>query len=184
MNITVYCGAKIGNNPAFASEAYALGAWMAREGHALVWGSGDTGLMGAVAEGVLENGGHAIGVIPRFLEDLETPFPTDFDGRLVKEFTDDLAVRRTRMIDLGDAFVALPGGPGTLDEISEVIGFAKLDMMNRPIILMNVNGFYDTLVAFIDNMVVHGFIPQRVRDAVLVASSAAEVAALLEKQGI
>ena len=74
--------------------------------------------------------------------------------------------------------------PRALDEISEVIGFAKLDMMSRPIVLMNVDGFYDSLVAFIDNMVVHGFISQKVRDAVLVANSAAEVAALLEKQDI
>lgn len=184
MNITVYCGAAMGDDPAFERETHQLGTWMAQNGHRLIWGCGDTGLMGAVSDGVLNAGGFATGVIPHFLEDLETPHQHNFDGRLTKELVENLSVRRDRMIELGDAFVALPGGPGTLDEISEVIGFAKLDMMNRPIILMNVNGFYDSLVAFIDNMVAHGFIPQKVRDAVLVANSAAEVAALLEKQGI
>ena len=179
MKITVYCGAASGSNPAFAQEALALGTWMAQQNHLLVWGCGDTGLMGAVSEGVLDNGGRAIGVIPRFLQETERPCPHDYQGRLVKEIVEDMPTRRSRMIELGEAFVALPGGPGTLDEISEVIAIAKFDLLRRPIILMNVNDYYNALITQLDAMVAHTFILPDVRKRISVAANAAEVAALL-----
>lgn len=179
MKITVYCGATPGDNSAFFQEAHALGAWIAHSGHTLVWGCGDVGLMGAVARGVLDAGGCAIGVIPRFLQEQEMPCADDYDGRLTKEITEDMSSRRNRMIELGEAFVALPGGPGTLDEISEVISFAKFDMIRRPIILMNVNGYYDALIAQLDTMVSHEFIEPIVRARISVAANTAEVATLL-----
>lgn len=179
MNITVYCGAAMGDDPAYEREALAFGEWIANEGHLLVWGCGDMGLMGAVSNGVLENGGKAVGVIPQFLEDWEVPCPHDHGGRLVKEITQDMATRRKRMIELGEAFVALPGGPGTLDEVSEVLSMAKFDLLKRPIILMNVNGYYNNLVAQLDAMTEHAFITQEVRDRVQVAANAVEAARLL-----
>lgn len=179
MNITVYCGAAPSNNPSFEREARALGTWMAQEGHTLVWGCGDTGLMGAVSEGVLENGGRAIGIIPRFLQEWEKPHPSDFDGRLVREITEEMTTRRLRMIELGEVFVALPGGTGTLEELSEVTARMKFDEGVPSLILMNVDGFYDPLIAQFDAFLNAGLMTVDVRRRILSAANAAEVVQLL-----
>ncbi len=179
MKITVYCGATPGNDPSFMQEAHALGAWMAHECHVLVWGCGDTGLMGAVSDGVLDAGGNAIGVIPHFLQETEAPCPHNYNGRLVKEIVDDMPTRRNRMLELGEAFVALPGGMGTLDEISEAIALAKFDMLKRPLIVMNAHGCYDALLQAFADMVEQGFMAHELLDRISVATNAAEVAALL-----
>lgn len=179
MKITVYCGATSGNDPAFAREAHALGSWMAAAGHTLIWGCGDTGLMGAVSDGVLDAGGRAIGVIPHFLQESEAPCPHDHGGRLTKEIVKDMSVRRNRMIELGEAFVALPGGTGTLDEISEVIALAKLALLDRPIIVMSIGGYYDALGLMLASMVDHGFMTSETRERIAFTANADETIKLL-----
>lgn len=175
MNITVYCGANPGNDPAFALAARELGAWIGRSGHTLVWGGGGTGLMGAVATAALEEGGSAIGVIPDFLMELETP-PAGFTNYQV---TATMAQRRTRMIELADAFVALPGGPGTLEEISEIVSLLKLERLEKPLVLLNINGYFGSLVATYRTMVEQGFMPAALMERLQLADSAEQVIRML-----
>ncbi|MBQ9272746.1 MAG: TIGR00730 family Rossman fold protein [Mogibacterium sp.] len=119
MNITVYCGAAEGMDPEFAARARELGAWMAKHGHVLVYGAGNSGMMGAVSDSLIENGGSAIGVTPEFFV-LAEETRSDLDEVIL---ADDMSTRRNWMIEHGDAFIALPGGMGTLDEITEVMTY-------------------------------------------------------------
>ncbi|MDO4503034.1 MAG: TIGR00730 family Rossman fold protein [Coriobacteriia bacterium] len=177
MNITVYCGAATGNDPAYLQAAQELGEWIGRNGHTLVWGGGGTGLMGAVANAALAAGAPAIGVIPDFLLELETP-PAGFTNYQV---TTTMAERRTRMIELADAFVALPGGPGTLEELSEVMALIKLRRCAKPLILANINGYYEPLAATYQTMVDHGFIPAEILSHLQLASSIQDLTKLLSE---
>ena len=151
MNITVYCGAHEGNDPAFVQAARELGAWMAANGHRLVYGSGKDGMMGAVSHALLEGGGEATGVTPAFF--IEAEETRDDLTELV--VTENMQVRRRVMIERGDAYIALPGGTGTVDEISEVIALKRLGLLgeiNKPVMFYNVNGYYDKLFEFYDRM--------------------------------
>ena len=177
MNITVYCGAAAGNDPAFAEAARELGAWMAGHGHDLVYGAGSTGLMGTVARAVLDGGGQAVGVIPEFLVHVEPPVADLTELHVVHTMFE----RKNLMIDFGDAFVALPGGSGTLEEISEIFSRLKLGYLSAPCILLNVHGFYDPLAAMLDRMVAEGLFPQGARDLVSFPATVEEAAALIEK---
>ena len=127
MNIAVYCGSASGNRPSFTEGAKALGSWIAQNGHTLVYGGSRTGLMGATADAVLAGGGKVIGVIPdvKLIQERRHPGLTECIE------TKDMAERKQKMIELADAYVALPGGPGTLDEISEVICLARLGIENK-----------------------------------------------------
>ena len=180
MNITIYCGANAGDSPAYTKEAKKLGAWIGEHNHTLVWGAGAIGLMGAVAYGTLDAGGSAIGVIPDFIKELEPPPAEFYSGRFQLEITENLTSRRVRMMELGDVFVALPGGSGTLDELSEVIALMKFGIITEPLILMSVEGFYAPLAAQLDAMVEHGFMTPDARAKIFVAKDAAEVAELIE----
>lgn len=175
MNITVYCGAAAGNDPAFAQAARDLGAYIGRNGHTLVWGGGGTGLMGTVANAALNAGALAVGVIPDFLLELETP-PTGFTNF---EVTTNMADRRTRMIELGHAFVALPGGPGTLEEVSEIVALIKLNRMSKPLFLLNANGYFAPLMATYQAMVDHGFLQPHVLDHLQLVDSVDQLATRL-----
>lgn len=175
MNVTVYCGAAFGDDPDYEKTARELGAWIVDRGHRLVWGGGATGLMGAVSLTVLKAGGEATGVIPEFLMEIERP-PEGFENL---EVVDTIATRRSRMIELGDAFIALPGGTGTLEEMSEVTSLLKLGVMDAPCVLLNVNGYYEPLMAAYDAMVEHGFMPAQARNRLVAASSIRELEELL-----
>lgn len=176
MNICVYCGASEGNDPAYASAARKLGAWIASSGHGLVFGAGGTGLMGAVGRAAIEGGAHAVGVIPEFLKAIEEPLE-GLDEVIV---TDDMASRRLKMIELSDAFVALPGGPGTVEELSEIMSLKKLGRLDGPLVLLNINGFYDTLIAAYDKQVKTGFSTPQVRAHLSAVASVEELASVLD----
>ncbi len=156
MNITVYCGAAEGKDPEFIARARELGAWMAGEGHTLIYGAGNSGMMGAVSDALMEGGGRAVGVTPRFFI-LAEETRSDLAEVVI---SDDMAERRKWMIEHGDAFIALPGGMGTLDEITEVMTYKRLGLLgkvNKPVMIYNVNGYYDRFFSFLDDMLDQGF---------------------------
>ena len=166
MNITVYCGAAEGMDSEFIARARELGAWMAANGHTLVYGAGNSGLMGAVSDALIEGGGAAIGVTPQFFVLAEETR----DDLAEVVISDDMSTRRNWMIDNGDAFIALPGGMGTLDEITEVMTYKRLGLLgkvNKPVMIYNVNGYYDRLFSFLDDMRNQGFCRQLDRDNVI-----------------
>ena len=182
MNITVYCGANFGKDPLFAEKARELGIWMARNGHRLVYGAGDVGMMGAVSNAVLENGGEVIGVTPDFFVMAEEIHPNLTDLRISR----DMPERRSIMIEEGDAFIALPGGTGTLDEISEVMSLRRLGLLGdriRPVMLYNVNGYYDNLLAFFDRMADEEFFRKSDREAVHEVRSIEDIEKVLASAG-
>lgn len=141
MNITVYLGAYEGNDPALRSAVEALGTWIGKSGNCLVYGGSKSGLMGVLAKSVISAGGNAIGVEPEFFvaEELQ------YDELTELIVTKDMSERKAKMIELGDAFIALPGGTGTLEEISEIISKISLRHLDAPCIIFNHKGFYDGL---------------------------------------
>jgi uncharacterized protein (TIGR00730 family) len=153
--ICVYCGSSPGTDPAFVETARALGKILAENHVRLVYGGGSIGLMGALARAVVENGGEATGIIPEFLTAKERPL------RLAQEqiVTRDMHERKRTMFDRADAFVALPGGLGTLEELVEQMTWAQLGRHKKPILIANINGFWNPLVALIDHMRKLGLVP-------------------------
>ena len=146
--ICVYCGSGPGTDPAFVEAARRFGQLLALDGVGLVYGGGSRGLMGAVATSVLDHGGHVTGIIPEFLQDREKTL------RRAQEviITPDMHVRKQTMFDRADAFVALPGGIGTLEELVEQLTWAQLGRHKKPILILNVKGFWDPLCALLDHM--------------------------------
>lgn len=136
-----------------------LGRILAREGVGLVYGGGGTGLMGAVADGALDEGGHVLGVLPRFMQEIEWGHPGLSELVLVETMHE----RKRIMIESADAIVSLPGGSGTLEELSEVITLKRLGMYTGPIVIVNTDGFYDPLLAFFDRAVRENFMDDRHR---------------------
>ena len=182
MNITVYCGAAEGNDPEYIARARELGAWMAEKGHRLIYGAGNSGMMGAVSDALIEGGGEAIGVTPQFFV-LAEETRTDLTEVVI---ADDMSTRRNWMIEHGDAFIALPGGMGTLDEISEVMTYKRLGLLgelNKPVMLYNVNGYYDRFFSFLDDMLEQGFCRQLDRDNVIEVTCLEDIARALECVG-
>ena len=171
MNISVYCGASVGNNELYIDAAKSLGKWIAENGHTLVFGGGKAGLMGAIADEVLKHNGKAIGIIPTFLEERELSHPNL--TRL--EIVNSMSERKNRMIELGNCYIALPGGPGTLEEITEVISWARIGQHQNPCILLNVDGYYDKLKGFYADMVTNGFLKESDHRGMLFADSIEEL---------
>jgi uncharacterized protein (TIGR00730 family) len=153
-SVCVYCGSNAGGDPAYAAQAKALGARLAAEKLALVYGGGNVGLMGIVADAVLANGGEAIGVIPQQLVDWEVAHK----GVTRLEVVDSMHARKARMFDLSDGFVALPGGFGTLDEMFEMLTWRQLGLGDKPCAFLDVNGFWQPLMAMLDTMVRERFL--------------------------
>ena len=154
MKITVFCGANNGKSESYIKNATELGEWIADNNHTLVYGGGKIGLMGVIADTVLENRGKVIGIMPQFLVDREISHTGITEFIIVNDMSD----RKTKLVDLGDVFIALPGGPGTLEEISQVISWVRVGKKDVPCILMNINGYYDFLEQYFDKMVVEGFL--------------------------
>lgn len=171
--ICVFCGASPGRDPAHATFARAVGGALAGRGIGLVYGGGRVGLMGALADGALDAGGEVDGVIPRRLVDRELAHP---GVRL--HLVDTLHERKARMAELSDAFVALPGGLGTLEELAEVLSWAQLELHLKPVGLLDPTGYYDPLVAFLDRAEAEGFLGAAHRDLLVVE---AEIESLLER---
>ncbi|MBR7926723.1 TIGR00730 family Rossman fold protein [Aerococcaceae bacterium zg-ZUI334] len=171
MKVTIYCGASTGRNPIYSERTTELALWMSENHYDLVYGGGNVGLMGIMADTVIENGGRAIGVMPTFLVEREIAHQ-NLSELIVVE---DMPQRKAKMMMLGDAFIALPGGPGTLEEISEVISWARIGQNDKPCVLFNINGYFDQLKAMFDHMVAEDFLSQSDRDNVLFSDDILEI---------
>ena len=153
-SLCVYCGAAFGGDPAFAAAATRFGEILAARKIRLIYGGGSVGLMGTLARSVMSHGGAVTGIIPGFLRDREVMLKTVPD--LV--VTDDMHERKRLMFDRADAFVALPGGIGTLDELVEMMSWSQLGRHAKPIVLANLHGFWNPLIALIEHMESEGFL--------------------------
>ena len=153
-SVCVFCGSNPGNEPVYAAGARAMGAEIARRGLVLVYGGGAVGLMGIVANAALEAGGEVHGVIPRALREKEV----GHYGLTRLEVVETMHIRKARMAELSDAFIAMPGGIGTFEELFEIWTWGQLGIHSKPLAFLNVAGFYDPLAAFLDNTVEAGFL--------------------------
>ena len=167
-HVAVYSGSAAGTDPAYLAEAHALGAAIARSGFGLVYGGANSGLMGAVADAALAAGAEVIGVLPEVLSGREIAHP----GLTRLELVPSMHERKARMVELADAFLVLPGGYGTLDELLEVITWAQLRIHSKPCILINTLGYWDGLLAFLDTAVASGFLKPQYRALMRVVESA------------
>jgi uncharacterized protein (TIGR00730 family) len=174
--ICVYCGSGPGSDPAFVAAARTFGAILADNGIGLVYGGGSVGLMGELANAVLDRGGEVIGIIPTFLENREHANPR---GELI--VTRDMHERKQRMFDEADAFVALPGGVGTLEEVVEQMTWAQLGRHEKPILLANIKKFWDPLCALLDHMEELQFIRPGLAVDYLVAEQVDDILPILKK---
>ena len=175
MNITVYLGACEGNDPTLREAVGKLGTWIGRSGNTLVYGGSKSGLMGVLARSVIASGGEAIGVEPAFFvrEELQYEELT----RLI--VTEDMQERKAKMIELGDAFIALPGGTGTLDEISEIMCAVSLEHLDAPCIIYDHNGFYEGLKLLLGKMREYGLSTEQRQKRIYFAESIDEITDIL-----
>ncbi|CAI8921736.1 MULTISPECIES: TIGR00730 family Rossman fold protein [Pseudomonas] len=170
-SVCVFCGASTGVNPAYREAAIALGQAIAERGLTLVYGGGAVGLMGIVADAAMAAGGEVIGIIPEALKNAEI----GHTGLTRLEVVDGMHARKARMAELSDAFVALPGGLGTLEELFEVWTWGQLGYHAKPLGLLDVNGFYSKLGSFLDHVVEEGFVRPQHRAMLQLADSPAEL---------
>ncbi len=152
-SLCVFCGSKAGTDPAFSTAAAGLGRLMAERGVRLVYGGGGIGLRGVLSDAVLERGGEVLGVIPEFLVPYEVANPNLTETAI----TGSMHERKQRMFELADGFVVLPGGLGTLDEAIEVITWKQLQLHAKPVVVVNVGGYWDPLAALVDGVIAGGF---------------------------
>lgn len=152
--VCVFCGSREGEDPDFVAEAYALGQKMAKRNLELVFGGGSVGLMGQVANGILDHGGKAHGVIPEHLLRKEV----GHQSLTALHITNSMHERKALMEELSDAFIALPGGFGTLEELFETITWIQLNLHRKPLVVLNINGYYNELIDFVNTAVRQGFI--------------------------
>lgn len=158
-NIAVFCGSNTGVSPIFKQAAHELGSKLAEKNIGLVYGGAKVGLMGAVADSVLENGGRAVGVLPAFLKAKELEHAGLSEILLVETMHE----RKAKMYELSDAIVSLPGGFGTLDETFEFLTWGQLSLHNKPVGLLNIGGYYDKLIEFIEVAIRSGFVKPEYR---------------------
>ena len=175
MNITVYLGANKGNDDSLERAAKELGQWICDSGHALVYGGSKTGLMGILAESAVESGGKVTGVEPEMFIQSEV----QYDGVTELIVTKDFPERKRKMIELGDAFIAFPGGTGTLEEIAEVMSQIALQQLDAPCILYNLNGYYDGLKALLFHMIEMGLSTEERQKQIYFAENLADIKAIL-----
>ena len=185
-SVCVYCGSSPGRDEIYANAEHLLGRSIARAGLRLVYGGGTKGIMGAVAEGALKAGGKVTGIIPRFLINKEAT-ETALDRLDELLITDNMHERKHRMFEKSDAFVALPGGIGTVEEIVEIMTWGQLGHHRKPIVFGNINGFWDPMLSLLDHMAAEGFIhtakrvqplvindPEAIVAAIMVAGSSVD----------
>lgn len=173
-SIAVFCASSPGFDAVWTQRAYGVGEYLASQNISLVYGGGQVGLMGAVANGALANQGKVIGVIPHFLNSKEI----GHSGVTELIAVDNMHQRKTLMNDLSEGFIALPGGYGTMEELFEVITWGQLGLHQKPVGLLNINGFYNHLIAFVESMVDAGLLNKQNQEMLLVGESIEE---LLEK---
>ena len=174
-SVSVFCGSRSGHNPIFASAASHLGTLLAREKIKLIYGAGNIGLMGVVADACLAANGHVIGVIPTKLVEKEVAHK----GLSELFVVDSMHERKALMASKSEAFIALPGGFGTCDELFEILTWAQLGIHHNPIGILNTAGFFDPLLAWIDQMIEQGFVKPKFRQLLLVATKPDELLELI-----
>jgi uncharacterized protein (TIGR00730 family) len=162
-SVCVYCGSNFGTDPIYTDAAKAMGRTLAERGLRLVYGGGQVGLMGVVADACIDAGGEVTGVIPDFLHHKEIAHPRVQDMHIVKSMHE----RKLMMADHADAFIAMPGGLGTLEELFEVWTWSQLGRHKKPVALLNMNGYWAKLTGFLDHMRDEGFVEGRHRDMLL-----------------
>ena len=177
MNITVYLGANEGNDPFLKETVRELGAWIGTNGNTLVYGGSKSGLMGELAESVLQAGGKVIGVEPQFF--IDAGFMYDEITELIT--TKDMSERKAKMIELGEAFIAFPGGTGTLEEITEVMSKVSLKHLDAPCILYNLNGYYDSLKQLLEHMIEMDLSSAEKQEGIYFAEDLEEIQRILDK---
>ena len=175
MNITVYLGANEGNNPLLKRAVKELGTWIGQSGNALIYGGSKSGLMGALADSVLNAGGNVTGVEPQFF--IENEFQHEGITKLI--VTKDMSERKNKMIELGNAFIAFPGGTGTLEEITEIMSKVSLKQLNAPCIVYNLNGYYDGLKAMLKHMIDMGLSSEERQKGIYFAESLEQIIDIL-----
>lgn len=169
--IAVYCGASMGNEKAYQEATVHLGNYLVEHDYELVYGGGGLGLMGLLAEQVLDNGGQVHGIMPHKLVEREVAFDKLTDLTVV----DNMAQRKQMMLDLSDGCIALPGGPGTLEEIIEAFSWARIGENNNPCVFYNVKGYYDPLKIMFDQMTEKGFLTSEDHQKLLFSDSLDEI---------
>lgn len=169
--IALYCGSRAGNNPIYLEKAIQLAEGMADHGFGLVYGGASIGLMGEVANAVISRGGEAVGVIPEFMLDYEIAHNSLTELHVVRSMHE----RKAMMAERASAFVALPGGLGTFEEILEIATWGQLNQHQKPMMLYNVNGFYNALIAQLDHAVQEGFLPPQHRAKLIVCEHAQQI---------
>lgn len=179
-SICVFSGSSFGQDPAFERAAGILGSTIAERGYTLVYGGASVGLMGSLAEAALTSGGKVVGVLPRALSELEIAHTSLTELHVVES----MHARKTMMADIADAFIAMPGGLGTLEETFEVWTWTQLGIHTKPIGFLNVEGYFDDLFAFLDHSVSSGFVKPKHREMAIVSSAAAELLDRLESADI
>lgn len=176
-SVCVYCGSGLGRDPRHEADARALGEILARNDVGLVYGGGGMGLMGTVARSVLENGGHVTGIIPEFLINRERMLD-DVQELITVE---DMHTRKRLMFEKADAFVALPGGIGTLEELVEQLTWAQLGRHKKPILVANLHGYWEPLLSMLEHMTAHDFIRETLWVPYLIADRVENILPELEK---
>ncbi len=175
MNIVVYLGAYTGNDVSLKNAVIKLGEWIGKSGNSLVYGGSKTGLMGVIAQSVLEAGGNVTGVEPQFFVDNEL----QCEGLTQLIVTKDMPERKTKMIELGDAFIAFPGGTGTLEEIAEVMSLVSLGRLDAPCILYNLDDYYTSLKHLLDQMITKGLSTKERQKGIYFVDTLSEIKELL-----
>jgi len=168
--IAVYCGSSKGIDPIYENEAKVLAALLIKNDYGLVYGGGSIGLMGVLADEMMAQGGEVIGIIPKKIYDWEV----GHTGITKLVVVRDMHERKARMAKLADGFIALPGGIGTLEEIIEILTWKQLGYHQKPCVIVNTNGYYDPLIAFLDQAIYSGFLKDKFRNDLLIANNADE----------
>ncbi len=174
--IALYCGSRAGNKPIYRNTAIELAQHIATQGFGIVYGGASIGLMGQVADTVLEHGGEVVGVIPEFMLDYEIAHGQLTELHIVKSMHE----RKALMAERASAFIALPGGLGTFEEILEIATWGQLNQHQKPMIIYNVNRFYDALIAQLDHAVEEGFLPPQHRAKLIICENPEQISSVIK----
>ncbi len=174
--IALYCGSRTGNKPIYRDKAIELAQHIANQGFGIVYGGASIGLMGQVADTVLEHSGEVVGVIPEFMLDYEIAHSKLTELHIVKTMHE----RKELMAERANAFIALPGGLGTFEEILEIATWGQLNQHQKPMIIYNVNRFYDALIAQLDHAVEEGFLPPQHRAKVIICDTLEQISSVIK----
>ena len=174
--IALYCGSRTGNKPIYRDTAIELAQHIATQGFGIVYGGASIGLMGQVADTVLEHGGEVVGVIPEFMLDYEIAHGQLTELHIVKSMHE----RKALMAERASAFIALPGGLGTFEEILEIATWGQLNQHQKPMIIYNVNRFYDALIAQLDHAVEEGFLPPQHRAKLIICENPEQISSVIK----